>query len=309
MPRVINYVKHKATRVALGLMALAFPGAIFLTSGASLAVTNTYTVSPWTYGPANCPGEVAQWDNSIGNPAPSLHLTKPCPTPTDAATGATVNNVNGITLNSLGFDYLTAGHCGAGAPRYNVYTTSGVYYFFGCTYGIHTDQLNGWTRVVFHDADAQPSDGVTPWPGFGSVTITGIDVVMDEGNDVSATQGSPGDSHLDNFAINGQTVSDVNTPTNKDQCKNGGYVNYTDEFGNQFTNQGQCVAFVASGSKSSYHINNRNKINVVNTNSQTATTGNARVSHNTTGGNATSGNASNSNSNTNTVNVSNNPTF
>lgn len=240
---------------------------------------------------------------------PSLHLTKPCPTASDAATGATVNNVDGITLSNLGFDYLTAGHCGAGAPRYNVYTSSGVYYFFGCTYGTHTDLGNGWTRVVFSDADAQPSDGTTAWPGFGSVTITGIDVVMDEGNDVSAAQGSPGDTHLDNLVINGQTVGGVNTPDNKNQCKNGGYVNYTDQFGNQFTNQGQCVAFVSSGGKSTYHIQNRNKINVVNTNSQTASSGNAKVKGNTAGGNASSGNASNSNRTTNNVNVSNNPQF
>ena len=309
MARFINYAKRKTTKIVLGLMALAFPGAIFLASGASLALNNTYTVSPWTYNPNNCPGEVAQWDESMGNPAPSLHLTKPCPTATDAATGATVNNVDGITLSNLGFDYLTAGHCGAGAPRYNVYTTSGVYYFFGCTYGTHTDLHNGWTRVVFNDADAVPSDGTTAWPGFGSVTITGIDVVMDEGNDVSATQGSPGDAHLDNFVINGQTVSGVNTPTNKNDCKNGGFVNFTDQFGNQFTNQGQCVAFVASGGKNTYHIQNRNKINVVNSNSQTAHSGNASVHNNTTGGNATSGGANNSNSTTNNVNVSNNPTF
>lgn len=299
---IFNNLKRQASKIAIGIVALSFPASVFLANGAT-AANPVYTVSPWAYNPTNCPGEVADWDGSTGNPSPSLHLTKPCPTATDAATGATVNNVNGITLNSLGFDYLTAGHCGAGAPRYNVYTSSTLYYFFGCTYGSHTDLNNGWTRVTFTDADAQPSDGTTAWPGFGNVTVTGIDIVMDEGNDVSATQGSPGDTHLDNFVINGQTIGGVNTPSNKNQCKNGGYVNYTDQFGQQFTNQGLCVAFVNNGSKATYHNVTRNKINVVNTNSQTAITGNARANSNTNGGNAQSGNASNTNNTTNNVNT------
>ncbi len=36
----------------------------------------------------------------------------------------------------------------------------------------------------------------------------------------------------------------ANTPTNKTQCKNGGYTNYTDATGKPFTNQGQCASFV-----------------------------------------------------------------
>lgn len=36
-----------------------------------------------------------------------------------------------------------------------------------------------------------------------------------------------------------------NVPTDKDQCKNGGYVNYTDAQGQPFKNQGQCVSSVA----------------------------------------------------------------
>ena len=35
----------------------------------------------------------------------------------------------------------------------------------------------------------------------------------------------------------------TNVPTSKDQCKDGGYVNYTDNNGKPFKNQGQCVAF------------------------------------------------------------------
>jgi hypothetical protein len=49
----------------------------------------------------------------------------------------------------------------------------------------------------------------------------------------------------DGFDFNG-TVYDfqlTNSPSSKDQCKDGGYLNLTDADGNPFKNQGQCVAF------------------------------------------------------------------
>lgn len=50
----------------------------------------------------------------------------------------------------------------------------------------------------------------------------------------------------DLFNFNGTTYNFevTNTPTNKNQCKNGGFVNYTDASGKPFKNQGQCVRFV-----------------------------------------------------------------
>lgn len=49
----------------------------------------------------------------------------------------------------------------------------------------------------------------------------------------------------DLFNFNG-TIYDfevTNVPTDKSQCKNGGYLNYTDAEGNALKNQGQCVKF------------------------------------------------------------------
>ena len=37
-----------------------------------------------------------------------------------------------------------------------------------------------------------------------------------------------------------------NMPTSKEQCKDGGFANFTDALGQAFTNQGQCVSFVES---------------------------------------------------------------
>ncbi len=123
-----------------------------------------------------------------------LALEKNTATTNEVAAGATIDLASNITLTELGFDYK--GYCGAGAPRYNVYTTAGTYYFFGCTYGTHTAVADGWTQVRFTDADAYPADGTTVFPGFGSVEVTGIEIVMDE----------EGQTQLDNIDINGTIV-------------------------------------------------------------------------------------------------------
>jgi len=49
----------------------------------------------------------------------------------------------------------------------------------------------------------------------------------------------------DGFNFNGTTYDFqlTNTPSSKDQCKDGGFANLTDAQGNTFNNQGQCVAF------------------------------------------------------------------
>ena len=52
----------------------------------------------------------------------------------------------------------------------------------------------------------------------------------------------------DGFNFNGTTYDFqlTNTPTSKDQCKDGNFVNFTDAQGQAFTNQGRCVSFVES---------------------------------------------------------------
>ena len=47
----------------------------------------------------------------------------------------------------------------------------------------------------------------------------------------------------DGFNFNGTTYDFQPTPTSKEQCKDGGFANLTDDQGNPFSNQGRCVAF------------------------------------------------------------------
>jgi hypothetical protein len=124
-----------------------------------------------------------------------LYLSKEQATSANAAATASISGVNGMTLTELGFDYK--GYCGAGAPRFNVYTTQGVYYFFGCSYGTHTSLSDGWTRVRFSSSDAVSSNGAYTFPGFGSAVVTRIDIIQDEG---------PASVWLDNINVSGTII-------------------------------------------------------------------------------------------------------
>jgi len=131
----------------------------------------------------------------------ALVMSKQTTTATDAAALATIEHVGGERLDQLGFDYWTGGHCGAGAPRFDVTTEDGSIYFFGCADGKHTPSplRHGFERVRFSDADAAPqlaSD--PPWPGFGHVRVVSIVIVFDEGIDVGS-----GIAVLDDIDVNG----------------------------------------------------------------------------------------------------------
>ena len=162
-----------------------------------------YKAKPWVYDPDDTDVAAAAWVTKEGLPDAggsnhALYLAKQAVTATNAAGGATIDGVQGI-VTELGFDYRNDGHCGAGAPRFNVYTSSNTYYFFGCTYGAHTEVAPGWTRVRFTNADAFPA--TPPFPGFGVVQVTAIEIVFDEGTDVG-----PGFVYLDNINVNGVLI-------------------------------------------------------------------------------------------------------
>src|SRR5437870_10522599 len=88
-------------------------------------------------------------DPSVGGGDPKdqrnegLLLVKTGPTTNFASAGAELHNVKGITLTELGYDIRKhatvppfhtsplGSHCGAGAPRFNILTTTN-FYFLGC---------------------------------------------------------------------------------------------------------------------------------------------------------------------------------
>jgi hypothetical protein len=153
------------------------------------------------------------------DPHTGLLLSKNGPTADCSSAGATIKGVKGIPVNAafaLGFDYRNGGHCGAGAPRFNVVTTDGVFHFVGgCANGIPTpasqDPLQ-WSQVRF--VTANPAQSFPPiLPGSA---IKSIDLIFDEGTDTANndTEGV-GLAVVDNIFINGQLITSGAT-----DCKN-----------------------------------------------------------------------------------------
>ena len=138
-------------------------------------------VVPKVFDPVDADRVFAGW-----TPLGVLELVKDEPTSSPSAAGAEIEGVAGMTLNELGFDSFDPGHCGAGAPRFDVTLADGSLYFFGCAYGQHAaSPIPFFTRVRFQDEDAQPQFiGQPAWPGFGHAVVREMQIVFDEGTDV-----------------------------------------------------------------------------------------------------------------------------
>lgn len=152
-----------------------------------------------------------------------LLLVKTGPTTNDAAAGAEVKGVKGITLAELGYDIrkpatLAAdpndprgSHCGAGAPRFNVATTAG-FFFVGCNSPPATTATGGpagaWQRLRWGKPPLVCVLGFrSPGPGVAECitgTVQSIAIVFDEGDDTGPD--NFGLAVLDNIDVNGQLV-------------------------------------------------------------------------------------------------------
>lgn len=163
-------------------------------------------VVPAVFDPGGTHAIISRWVpfTGPGKSDPAIIMAKILPTNVDAAAVATVEGVSGITLDELGFDVFDGGHCGAGAPRFNVTTIDGFVYFFGCAYGVHApapDKPATFTRIRFHDSDAAPQFATNPPFHFGEARVASIAIVFDEGTD----DGS-GFTAIDDVDVNGQIV-------------------------------------------------------------------------------------------------------
>jgi hypothetical protein len=161
-------------------------------------------------------------DNGVNNPDTTnahdgVFMSKNGPTANCSSayadiTGDTTSGPH--TLSDLGFDYRLGSHCGAGAPRYNVYLdaaeTQG--YFFGCAYGTHSaapQDSSEWERVRFSAADGFAFGGAPDGQAF-SQPYDHIQIVFDEGTDSPVPPNDAAGVGLvvfDNFRISGVTIA------------------------------------------------------------------------------------------------------
>ena len=153
------------------------------------------------------------------DPHRGLLLSKNGPTADCSSAGATINNVRNLVVPAtgleLGFDYRNGGHCGAGAPRFNVVARpSGggpntFHFVGGCANGAKSPAPQDpaqWTRVRFNTSDPGQSFPVIP-PGS---RIVSINLVFDEGTDSTSAPDDPngvGLAVVDNIDIGGQLIT------------------------------------------------------------------------------------------------------
>src|SRR3954454_10670635 len=127
----------------------------------------TLTVVP--YADPTCPT-----GDSKDNKNEGLLLAKTGPSTNNAAAAATINNVKGNVLTELGWDVRKGTHCGAGAPRFNVYLQGDPNaHFVGCA-AMATDSAGVYGERKRASAPQRAGAGILP----GSV-IDRIDIIFD----------------------------------------------------------------------------------------------------------------------------------
>lgn len=160
-------------------------------------------------GPNSNPSDPTDNPNKT-DPHFGLLLSKNGPTPDCSSSGARIKGVKGLVVGSpfvLGFDYRNGGHCGAGAPRFNVMASDGFHFVGGCANGTKTaapQDLLEWTRVQF-DTSTQSFPPIA----VGSI-IQSISILYDEGTDATSAPDDPngvGLTDLDNININGMFIT------------------------------------------------------------------------------------------------------
>jgi len=153
-----------------------------------------------------------------GNGNFALYFQKLTTTATNAAGFAVITGLEGqkvSELTYLAWDHRTGGHCGAGAPRWDVFVTglSTTQYtlFLGCAAAIHTPVSGApeWTTDSYSGAAIVTVGGsnagltADQQADAAAGTITGLIIVFDEGTDTGPD--FTGFVFLDNITVNGKT--------------------------------------------------------------------------------------------------------
>jgi hypothetical protein len=129
----------------------------------------------------------------------------------DAAGTAVIRGVRGIVLGEIGYDIRSGSHCGAGAPRFNITTTTGKFYFLGCTSPAPDStpfSSTGWRRLRWGNGTPGSVSGYLNGSTLEAITdpIRTISMIFDEAQDALSGGNSSGLAVLDNIDINGTLV-------------------------------------------------------------------------------------------------------
>jgi hypothetical protein len=192
----------------------------------ALAVAGTAAAAlvPGVFDPGNTGCVTSTYSGGV------LHLAKNCPTETNAAAGADITGVTGDFV-SASFTLASASQCQGGSPRFDVQTDSG-FFFLGCNNVTPVINPDGTATYTFTAETIAAAGGQVAVP---TGSIQAVDILIDV----------EGTADVSNITVNGQ-VQVPTTQDAKDQCKNGGWKNFTSP---SFKNQGDCVSYFATGGR------------------------------------------------------------
>jgi hypothetical protein len=204
-------------RLLTTLLATGFAASAVLAGAAEARPKDSLKVKPDTFvdtagafGDPVDPGAASsQWVNKsgttstpdmFGEPADfGLVLAKNVETTVFAAALAVLTGPEGQEVaadTEFGYSYRSDGHCGAGAPRFNVRVTDGddeATYAVGCANPATDTMVTGdWTAKIWTPGDFSFLNGDATVPLVGS-EIVSIVIVFDEG---------PGEAILDDITYN-----------------------------------------------------------------------------------------------------------
>ncbi|MEP6977507.1 MAG: hypothetical protein ABI948_05585 [Thermoleophilia bacterium] len=168
-------------------------------------------------------------------------------------------------LHSLATDYKFEADdsCGGGSPRFQVNVTNGtvsgnIFVYIGLPPAYTLCPPNVWLNTGNLLSGVNPIDTSQLPLGFfydpyaaallkyGSYAVTGIQLVADGG---WAFPDGEQTVFIDNTNIDGTvyTYDEKGHPATKNDCKNGGWMNFVKNDGSAFKNQGDCVSYVNNG--------------------------------------------------------------
>jgi hypothetical protein len=205
---------------------------------------------------------------SGGNPGMAAQLRSIGTGPQTATFGGvdfdTPTTLTIAQLNVLATDYkFTSNTCGGGSPRFQINVGGANIFVYigpapnytGCatnTWESTGDLLTATSRV---DTSQLPGGSQNDTWGeaqarYGSLLVTGIQLVADGGWFFGGLGGTQ-TVLVDNVNVNGTIYTFdavVVDPRDKEDCKNGGWEDFTSSPG-PFKNQGDCVSYFATGGK------------------------------------------------------------
>jgi hypothetical protein len=161
---------------------------------------------------------------------------------TEPVTGtATTSGGNGIT--TADFVYSSPGILGSGTIHFD-------FVLIPQPPGFRTEGTGVFTRsdgaTLIGTTTGTVDLSTTPFPVVIDFTVTsGTGALAGATGEIVLTGTSQGPGAVgDVFTMTGTLTTPPPVPTDKNQCKDGGWQNLADDQGEPFKNQGQCVSFV-----------------------------------------------------------------